>query len=65
MDTYGFPIDLTNLIASEHHIKVDEVGFNEALQQQKERSRAASELSVDDWVVLSDGKSTFVGLMIL
>ncbi|HNJ61265.1 MAG TPA: alanine--tRNA ligase [Chitinophagales bacterium] len=61
LDTYGFPIDLTNLIASEHHIKVDEVGFNEALQQQKERSRAASELSVDDWVVLSDGKSTFVG----
>ncbi len=61
LDTYGFPIDLTNLIATENNIKVDEVGFNIALQEQKQRSRAATELSVDDWVVLSEGKSTFVG----
>jgi alanyl-tRNA synthetase len=61
LDTYGFPIDLTNLIASEHGLVVDEKGFEAALQKQKERSRAATELSVDDWQVLEDGKTEFVG----
>ncbi|MEN9446879.1 MAG: alanine--tRNA ligase [Bacteroidota bacterium] len=61
LDTYGFPIDLTNLIASENGLKVDESGFEEELQKQKERSRAATELNVDDWVNLQDGKSVFVG----
>ena len=61
LDTYGFPIDLTNLIASEKGLSVDEKGFEEELQKQKERSRAASEQDVDDWITLSDGKSVFVG----
>ncbi len=61
LDTYGFPIDLTTLIASEKGFTVDEQGFEEELQKQKERSRAATELNVDDWVILADGKSTFVG----
>jgi alanyl-tRNA synthetase len=61
LDTFGFPIDLTNLIASEHGLTVDENGFEAELQKQKERSRAATELSVDDWITLQDGKSEFVG----
>jgi alanyl-tRNA synthetase len=61
-DTYGFPIDLTRLIAAECALQVDEVGFDTALQQQKERSRAATKLDVDDWVELQAGqKSQFVG----
>jgi len=61
LDTFGFPIDLTNLIASEKGLSVDEVGFEEELQKQKTRSRAASEQDVDDWITLHDGKSVFVG----
>lgn len=61
LDTFGFPIDLTNLIASEHGLTVDEEGFEAELQKQKERSRAATELNVDDWVSLQEGKSEFVG----
>jgi alanyl-tRNA synthetase len=61
LDTFGFPIDLTNLIASEKGFSVDEKEFEAELQKQKERSRAASELDVDDWITLQDGKSVFVG----
>src|SRR5690606_13315215 len=53
-DTYGFPIDLTALILNEKGMTLDEKGFNEELQKQKERSRAASEVSTDDWTVLND-----------
>ncbi|MFL1013131.1 alanine--tRNA ligase [Flavisericum labens] len=61
-DTYGFPIDLTGLILSEKGLKLDEEGFKEKLQKQKERSRAASEINADDWVVLRDDAETeFVG----
>lgn len=61
-DTYGFPIDLTALILSEKGLKLDEKGFNEQLQKQKNRSRAASEMSTDDWVVLNDdAEEEFVG----
>ena len=60
-DTYGFPSDLTRLIASEKDLTIDEIGFEEELQKQKVRSRAATELSVDDWITLQDGKSIFVG----
>jgi alanyl-tRNA synthetase len=49
-DTFGFPIDLTTLIAREKGLTVDEAGFEAALQQQKERSRKATELTTDDWV---------------
>ncbi|MGA1226800.1 MAG: alanine--tRNA ligase [Tamlana sp.] len=61
-DTYGFPIDLTALILSEKGLKLDEEGFNEELQKQKNRSRAASEMSTDDWTILDDDtEEEFVG----
>jgi alanyl-tRNA synthetase len=61
-DTYGFPIDLTALILSEKGLKLDEEGFNEELQKQKNRSRAASEMSTDDWIVLlDDAEQEFIG----
>ncbi|PIY11285.1 MAG: alanine--tRNA ligase [Flavobacteriaceae bacterium CG_4_10_14_3_um_filter_33_47] len=61
-DTYGFPIDLTALILSEKGLKLDEQGFNKQLQKQKNRSRAASEMSTEDWVILiEDINQEFVG----
>ena len=61
-DTYGFPIDLTALILSERNLKLDETGFEEALKQQKERSRAATKVETDDWNVLQeDADQEFVG----
>ena len=60
-DTYGFPIDLTKLIASEKGFTVDETGFEAEMQQQKQRSRAATAIDTEDWVVLDDKPSIFVG----
>ncbi|MCW3462727.1 alanine--tRNA ligase [Chitinophaga nivalis] len=61
-DTYGFPYDLTSLIAAENSFAVDQKGFDEAMQQQKDRSRAATELDMGDWVVLDENAgSTFIG----
>jgi len=61
-DTYGFPIDLTALILSEKGLNLDEKGFNKELQKQKDRSRAASEMSTGDWIVLSnDAEEDFIG----
>ncbi|MBC3757896.1 alanine--tRNA ligase [Hyunsoonleella sp. SJ7] len=61
-DTYGFPIDLTALILSEKGLKLDEKGFEAELQKQKDRSRAASEMSTDDWTVLTENSDeAFVG----
>ncbi len=61
-DTYGFPIDLTALILGEKNLNLDEKGFNEELQKQKKRSRAASEMSTDDWSILvDDAEEEFVG----
>ena len=51
-DTYGFPIDLTMLIAQENNLQVDQSGFDKAMQEQKTRSRAATSLETDDWMVL-------------
>ena len=53
-DTFGFPVDLTSLILNEKGFKLDIKGFEKELERQKNRSRAASEKSVDDWVVLID-----------
>ena len=53
-DTYGFPVDLTTLILEEKGFKLDVKSFNEQLDKQKERSRKASEVSFDDWVILID-----------
>lgn len=61
-DTYGFPLDLTSLIARESELSIDEKGFNSALKAQKDRSRKASTMEVQDWVVVHDSKgSTFLG----
>jgi alanyl-tRNA synthetase len=61
-DTYGFPIDLTRLIASENNLEVDEPAFEAEMQQQKNRSRAATALDTEDWIVLDNyALSEFVG----
>jgi len=64
-DTYGFPIDLTRLIALEQDVKVDEEGFEREMQVQKNRSRAATASDVEDWVTVSQPSSmagkAFVG----
>ncbi|EPH08270.1 alanyl-tRNA synthetase [Myroides odoratimimus CCUG 12700] len=61
-DTFGFPIDLTALILREKGYELDEAGFDAAMLEQKTRSRAASEVSTDDWTVLVSGNvEQFVG----
>ena len=61
-DTFGFPIDLTRLIAIENKLTVDEPGFETEMQQQKNRSRAAGTIDTEDWVVLlEDGINEFIG----
>ena len=61
-DTFGFPIDLTRLIATENNLQVDEAGFEKEMQQQKTRSRAATALDTEDWVIVNDiPSSQFVG----
>lgn len=61
-DTFGFPIDLTELIAKEKGLRVDLAGFDQALQAQRQRSKADAEKQVGDWVVLSEeGEVNFVG----
>lgn len=61
-DTYGFPIDLTALILSEKGLKLDEAGFEAALKEQKDRSRAATKVETDDWNILQeDATEEFVG----
>ncbi|HEY1019731.1 MAG TPA: alanine--tRNA ligase [Sediminibacterium sp.] len=61
-DTFGFPIDLTRLIAAENQLTIDEKGFEAEMQQQKNRSRAAGTIDTEDWVVLSDtSMNEFVG----
>ena len=61
-DTFGFPIDLTSLILAEKGFTLDEKGFQEELQKQKNRSRAASESTTEDWIVIrEDAFEEFVG----
>ena len=61
-DTYGFPIDLTELIAREQEMRVDLAGFERELQKQKERSRNAAAIETDDWVEINNiPESIFVG----
>jgi alanyl-tRNA synthetase len=62
-DTYGFPLDLTKLIASEKGLEVDEEGFDMEMQKQKQRSRAASTVDTGDWIIVNEKEinSQFVG----
>nr|WP_246144397.1 alanine--tRNA ligase [Neolewinella aurantiaca] len=60
-DTFGFPIDLTRLLAEEQGLTIDEEGFNAALAEQKARSRKDAAKEVGDWTVLSDEDSVFIG----
>ena len=65
-NTYGFPFDLTKLMAKEKNIKVDEIGFDKCMDQQKQRSRSKSDFSIADdnvsWVEIDDAKkSNFLG----
>ncbi len=61
-DTYGFPVDLTNLILDERGFNLDVESFNSELEKQKDRSRKAAEISFDDWMVLIDDPvQEFVG----
>ncbi len=60
-DTYGFPIDLTELMAREKGFTVDMEGFEKALEEQKIRSRAASIVDTGDWVTLKDDETQFTG----
>jgi alanyl-tRNA synthetase len=62
-DTFGFPIDLTQLMAREQNKEVDMTGFQRCLNEQKERSRAAAAVDTDDWVVVrqEDESVEFVG----
>jgi len=65
-DTFGFPVDLTSLIARGYDLSIDEKGFDEELKKQKDRSRAATQLETDDWVVLrASDKEEFVGYDLL
>ncbi len=60
-DTFGFPIDLTRLMAREQGLTIDEAGFESALQEQKKRSRKDAEKEVGDWQTVNDGEVSFVG----
>ena len=61
-DTYGFPLDLTMLIAKEQGLVVDEIGFAQALDAQRQRSKQAAVIEQGDWImVVEEGASSFVG----
>ncbi len=60
-DTYGFPLDLTELICRENGFTVDEEQFNVEMQKQKERARNAAQVENSDWVELAQGEQQFVG----
>lgn len=61
-DTYGFPIDLTKLIAAENNLSVDETGYEEERKKQQERGRDAAALETEDWIIVNEiDSSKFVG----
>ena len=60
-DTYGFPLDLTELILKENGMTLDQAGFDKEMQAQKERARNAAATETDDWTVVAEGDTEFVG----
>lgn len=60
-DTYGFPLDLTELICRENGFTVDEKQFDAEMQKQKERARNAAAVENGDWIELAEGEQEFVG----
>ena len=65
-DTFGFPLDLIALMARENNLNIDEKGFDTELAKQKERSRSATQITSDDWIVLKeDDVEEFVGYDLL
>ena len=60
-DTYGFPLDLTELILRENGMEADIEAFNKAMQKQKERARNAAAIETGDWITLKEGECKFVG----
>ena len=60
-DTYGFPLDLTELILKENDMTVDGAGFKTEMQKQKDRARNAASMETGDWIVVREGESEFVG----
>ena len=60
-DTYGFPLDLTELILKEHSMTLDHKEFDEEMEKQKTRARNAASMETEDWVTLRDGEQEFVG----
>ena len=61
-DTFGFPIDLTQLMATENGFKVDMIAFNKELEEQKNRSRAATKIETGDWITIQNVSGTeFIG----
>ena len=60
-DTFGFPLDLTELIAREHGFAVNIADFNSEMKKQKDRARNAAAVETGDWVVIREGDSSFVG----
>lgn len=60
-DTYGFPIDLTELILREHDMRVDLAAFDSEMQKQKERARSAAAKETGDWTRVHEGTPEFVG----
>jgi alanyl-tRNA synthetase len=60
-DTFGFPLDLTSLIARENGFTIDEAGFKLEMEKQKSRSKADASKETGDWVIVEDGSTEFIG----
>ncbi|MDO4319813.1 MAG: alanine--tRNA ligase [Bacteroidales bacterium] len=60
-DTYGFPLDLTELILKEKGMTLDQTGFDAEMQAQKQRARSAAAVEATDWVTVNEGEQQFVG----